>query len=126
MTGKQIRDGVGPLAWKHFFAGAYLLYPSYFEPETGRLTSFEATVAAIRTQLEKPEVKSPPKPMWRPWGPYSVLGWRHMLTAALMPVVRRVGNDRDVEDFSANPIHFFRGLSDPKLRFLGRILYPFG
>ncbi|WFU50225.1 capsular polysaccharide biosynthesis protein [Sinorhizobium terangae] len=114
------------LSLEALFAGAYLLYPRYFDPETGAHTSFEATVATIRRQLEEPEALSPPRPAWRAWGPYGLLGWRHLLTAAVAPTIRRAGNDRDVEDFRADPIRFFRGLSDRKLRIIGRILYPFG
>lgn len=114
------------LTLQALFAGAYLLYPRYFDPETGEETSFEATVATIRRQLDEPDALSPSRPAWRPWGPYGVLGWRHLLTALLAPAIRHAGNDRDVEDFRADPIRFFRGLSDPRLRLIGRILYPFG
>ena len=48
------------------------------------------------------------------------------MTALLAPAIRHAGNDRDVEDFRADPIRFFRGLSDPRLRLIGRMLYPFG
>ncbi|RVP89501.1 capsular polysaccharide biosynthesis protein, partial [Sinorhizobium meliloti] len=40
--------------------------------------------------------------------------------------IRKIGSDRDVEDFRADPIRFFRSLSDRKYRIIGRILYPFG
>nr|WP_255876664.1 capsular polysaccharide biosynthesis protein [Sinorhizobium fredii] len=114
------------LSLEALFAGAYLLYPYYFDPITGEQTSFEATVAAIKQQLKEPEVGRPSRPAWRPWGPYGVLGWRHLLTAVLARAIRHAGNDRDVEDFRADPIGFFRGLSDRRLRLVGRILYPFG
>ncbi|ODR88348.1 capsular polysaccharide biosynthesis protein [Sinorhizobium alkalisoli] len=114
------------LTLEALFAGAYLLYPRYFDHETGEETSFEATVATIRRQLDEPGALSPSHPAWRPWGPYGVLGWRHLLTAILAPAIRKAGNDRDVEDFRADPIRFFRGLSDPRLRLIGRLLYPFG
>jgi len=114
------------LTLEALFAGAYLLYPRYFDPETGEETSFEATVATIRGQLDGPGAHSPSRPAWRPWGPYGVLGWRHLMTALLAPAIRHAGNDRDVEDFRADPIRFFRGLSDPRLRLIGRMLYPFG
>lgn len=115
-----------PLTLEALFAGAYLLYPRYFDPETGEETSFEATVATITRQLSEPGADAPHRPAWRPLGPYGVLGWRHLLTAMLAPAIRQAGNDRDVEDFRADPIRFFRGLSDPRLRLIGRILYPFG
>ncbi|MQW87724.1 capsular polysaccharide biosynthesis protein [Sinorhizobium saheli] len=114
------------LSLEALFAGAYLLYPCYFKPETGARTSFEATVATIRRQIEEPEALAPLRPAWRAWGPYGILRWRHLLAAAVTPAIRRLGNDRDVEDFRADPIRFFRSLSDCRLRLIGRILYPFG
>ncbi|PDT81762.1 capsular polysaccharide biosynthesis protein [Sinorhizobium sp. BJ1] len=114
------------LSLEALFAGAYLLYPRYLDPVTGEQTSFEATVAAIKRQLEEPDARCLSRPAWRPWGPYGLLGWRHLLTAIAAPAIRRAGNDRDLEDFRADPIGFFRGLSDRRLRLVGRILYPFG
>ncbi|RVN33111.1 capsular polysaccharide biosynthesis protein [Sinorhizobium meliloti] len=114
------------LSIEALFAGAYLLYPRYFDPETGAQTSFEATVAAIRRQLDEPQAPRPPRPQWCAWGPYGLFGWRHLLTVFLTPVIRRIGSDRDVEDFRADPIRFFRSLSERKYRIIGRILYPFG
>ncbi|MDK1389773.1 hypothetical protein QN224_30930 [Sinorhizobium sp. 8-89] len=78
------RRGRG-LSLEALFAGAYLLYPRYVDPETGEQTSFEATVAATRRQIEEPEATSPGGPGWRAWGLYGILGWRHLLTAALVP-----------------------------------------
>ncbi|MDX1200500.1 capsular polysaccharide biosynthesis protein [Sinorhizobium medicae] len=114
------------LSIEALFAGAYLLYPRYFDPETGAQTSFEATVTAIRRQLDQPQGLGPRRPQWRAWGPYGLFGWRHLLAAFVTPVIRKIGSDRDVEDFRADPIRFFRGLSDRKYRIIGRILYPFG
>lgn len=65
-----------------------------------------------------------PRPRWTPSGPYGVLGWRHAMTRPLSLAVRRMGSDRDAEAFRQDPIGFFRRLSDPRLRFLGRLLYP--
>ena len=114
------------LSIEALFAGAYLLYPCYFDPETGEQSSFEETVATIRTQLEEPQGLARPRPAWRAWGPYGLFGWRHLLPAFVTPVIRKMGSDRDVEDFRADPIRFFRSLSDRKFRIIGRILYPFG
>ncbi len=114
------------LSIEALFAGAYLLYPHYFDPETGAQTSFEATVTAIRRQLDAPQDLGPRRPQWRAWGPYGLLGWRHLLASFVTPVIRKIGSDRDVEDFRADPIRFFRSLSERKYRIIGRILYPFG
>ncbi|RVK62336.1 capsular polysaccharide biosynthesis protein [Sinorhizobium meliloti] len=114
------------LSIEALFAGAYLLYPLYFDLETGAQTSFEATVTAIRRQLDEPRGLGRRRPQWRAWGPYGLFGWRHLLTVFVTPVIRKIGSDRDVEDFRADPIRFFRSLSERRYRIIGRILYPFG
>jgi hypothetical protein len=116
------------LSIEALFAGAYLLYPRYFDPRTGREVSFEETVERILGYFSAGEVLSEPclsGPRWRPWGPYGVLGWRHLLTLLLSPVIARIGHARDARDFREDPILFFRELSNPKFRLVGRILYPF-
>ena len=116
------------LSIEALFAGAYLLYPRYFDPRTGREVSFEETVEGILGYFSAGEVLSEPclsGPGWRPWGPYGVLGWRHLLTPLLSPVIARIGHARDARDFREDPILFFRELSNPKFRLVGRILYPF-
>lgn len=40
--------------------------------------------------------------------------------------MRRIGSDRDVEDFRAGPFSFFCNLSDRIFRVIRRILYPIG
>lgn len=65
------------LSTEALFAGAYLLYPRYFNPETGAQTSFEAIAAAIRRQLKEPAGVSRPRPAWTGMGPYGIFGWRH-------------------------------------------------
>ena len=62
---------------------------------------------------------------WRFWGAYGILGWRHMLTPLVAPVVAHIGNASDAQNFRANPILFFRELPSPLHRRLGRLLYPF-
>ncbi|MCY1245986.1 hypothetical protein D9M72_591800 [compost metagenome] len=114
------------LSLESLFAGVYLIYPRYYDPLHGSPISFEETIDFIKRQREEPAELSGKRPRWRAWGPYGILGWRHLLTAAMVPAIRRLGDDRDVEDFQADPISFFRGLSDSKLRVIGRILYPFG
>lgn len=111
------------------FAGAYLLYPRYFDPVSGKTVSFEAIVALIERYLTDPPPQlsqgKPVRPVWKPWGAYGLLGWRHLLTPIVAEAVRRIGNERDVEIFRENPIEFFRELALPKQRAIGRLLYPF-
>jgi len=116
------------LSVEALFAGAYLLYPQYFDPQSGRSVSFEETVAGISRYFAtatEPEQAVRSGPQWRPWGPYGILGWRHLLTPLLARIISRVGNSQDALIFRQNPTQFFRELSNPIFRLVGRILYPF-
>jgi capsular polysaccharide export protein len=113
------------------FAAAYLVYPTYFDPNTGARITFEDAVAWLQERLANPDKYAyefePFIPVkWKAWGPYGVLGWRHLLTPIVAPIVGLIGNKRDVRNFRTNPIEFFRRLKSQRLRLLGRILYPFG
>ncbi|QQF01601.1 hypothetical protein JFX10_05225 (plasmid) [Sinorhizobium meliloti] len=89
--------------------------------------SFEVTVPAIRRGRDEPPRALPvTAAKARLRCPFGILGWRHLLTAFVTQVNRRIGSDRDVEDFRADPIRFFRSLSGRKYRIIGRTLYPFG
>lgn len=117
------------LSIEALFAGAYLLYPRYFDPHTGQGSTFEETTTKILRHLsgEKMDFSVPKKapPKWEPWGPYGLLGWRHVLPFFVTPIVKKIGNKRDAEVFREDPILFFRELANPKQRFIGRLLYPF-
>lgn len=116
------------------FAGAYLLYPRYFDPLTGAASTFEESLARMAAWREGGVpadadrllgIKGERLP-WRAFGPYGLLGWRHLLTPLVALVIGRIGNAEDVSYFRRDPIGFFRELSNPRLRRLGRLLYPFG
>ncbi|WP_172294618.1 hypothetical protein [Pseudoruegeria sp. HB172150] len=64
------------------------------------------------------------RPQWEAKGPYGLLGWRHLLTPFVAPVIGRIGDVHDVDHYRDDPIGFFRRLSDPRYRRIGRILYP--
>jgi capsule polysaccharide export protein KpsC/LpsZ len=112
------------------FAAAYLLYPRYFEPKTGENYSFEQAVDWLRIRLENPEKYRDEfdldKPVaWEPWGAFGILGWRHLLTFLLAPVIRLFGNRKSAKRFKTNPIRYFREHGSSRLRFVGKVLYPF-
>lgn len=113
------------------FAAAYLLYPRYFDPSTGAELSFEKALQWLRDELERAAsgMREVPAhgagPAWRPFGAYGLLGWRHGLTPLLAPIIAKIGNEKDAHIFREDPIGFFRELSDPRQRFVGRLLYPF-
>ncbi|WP_275788515.1 capsular polysaccharide export protein, LipB/KpsS family [Pararhizobium gei] len=113
------------------FAGAYLLYPRYFDPKTGQAASFEETVQRIRRHLDSGSaiadqpVSPPAAPSWRPWGAYGLLGWRHLLTPFVAAIVARIGHPRDAQVYREDPVRFFREMPNRKFRFIGKLLYPF-
>lgn len=120
------------LSVEELFAGAYLLYPRYFNPVTGAEVSFEdcLQLAAEWRKTGMPEsliapVPMPEKPGFRLFGPYGLLGWRHLLTEPLARIIGAIGDKTDANDFRKNPILFFRELSNPAYRKVGRVLYPF-
>lgn len=118
------------LSIEALFAGAYLLYPRYFDPQSGMSLSFEETVEGISryfaTGREPDLPRHSPGPKWRAWGPYGVLGWRHLITPLLAMIISKIGNSHDAAIFRQDPILFFRELSNPRFRLIGRIIYPFG
>lgn len=112
------------------FAAAYLLYPRYFEPKTGEKYSFEQAVDWLKARLRDPdrykyEFDIDVPVVWEPWGAFGVLGWRHLLTYLLAPVIRYFGNRKSAKRFKANPIRYFREHRSSRLRFVGKVLYPF-
>ncbi|MCV6594186.1 MAG: hypothetical protein OIF48_14615, partial [Silicimonas sp.] len=57
-------------------------------------------------------------------GPYGLAGWRHLMTPFVALAIGRIGQAHDVDHFRDDPIGFFRRLSDPRYRRIGRWLYP--
>lgn len=120
------------LRLEELFAGAYLLYPHYFNPATGEEIGFEdcLELATGWRKTGMPEsrivpVPVPEKPGFQLSGPYGLMGWRHLLTEPLARIIGMIGDKADAEDFRKNPILFFRELSNPTFRKVGRLLYPF-
>ncbi len=119
---------------EELFAAAYLLYPLYFNPVTGEQITFEDCLDLMEKWLEDglppallerlPNTDERP-PGFQLWGAYGLLGWRHLMTPALAAAISAVGTPTDAEDFRRNPIAFFRDLSSPRWRRIGRVLYPF-
>lgn len=115
---------------EEIFAAAYLLYPRYFEPTTGKPYSFEEAIDWLKVRLKDPEkyryeFAADMPVVWQPWGAFGILGWRHLLTFALSPVIRLFGNKKSAKRFRTNPIRYFREHRSSQLRFVGKVLYPF-
>jgi capsule polysaccharide export protein KpsC/LpsZ len=119
------------LSIEQLFAAAYLLYPRYFNPVDGSQIDFETCLSLALEWREKGmpeteirEVPMPPRPGFEMRGAYGLFGWRHLLTVPIARLIAMAGSEQDARDFRTNPILFFRELSNPWLRRLGRILYP--
>ncbi|EUB96519.1 Capsule polysaccharide biosynthesis protein [Rhizobium sp. CF080] len=119
------------LSVEQLFAGSYLLYPRYFNPATAAEISFEECLNLAISWRECGEPQwarslnlSPQKTRCQFAGPRGSLGWRHLLTRPLSWIIMIVGDAKSAEDFRADPIAFFRELSNPVYRKIGRWLYP--
>ena len=55
---------------------------------------------------------------------YGFSGWRRGFKPIVRRYVRKLGNAQDVVAFNQNPKAFFEGLSSPRYRRVGRILFP--
>lgn len=108
------------------FAATYFFYPLYFEPETGAQINFEDVVELLQSGYEASfRFDRPASMAWEPWGPFGLLGWRHLLTGIVATIVSLLGTKEDAEYYRAYPIDFFRERPSEHYRMLGRLLYPF-
>eukprot|EP00913_Durusdinium_trenchii_P026876 g25211.t1 len=121
------------LTIEELFAAAYLLYPRYFNPVHGTPITFESCIDLAltwsRTGMPPSRIEphaAPAKPPYSWRGPYGLLGWRHLMSAPISGVIAAAGNKADAENYRHNPILFFRELSDPRLRTLGRAAFELG
>ncbi|TCL95985.1 capsular polysaccharide biosynthesis protein [Rhizobium sp. PP-WC-2G-219] len=112
------------LTIEQVFAATYLLYPRYFEPETGENTTFEAVIGDLRRPVAPAFAYRKP-PSWHASGPYGVMGWRHALAPIIAAAVRQVATAEDADYYRHYPIDFFRERPEPAFRTIGRLLYPF-
>ncbi len=119
---------------EELFAAAYLLYPLYFNPVTGERISFETCLRTMSGWMQRgipqplleqlPDIEES-RGGFEIWGAYGILGWRKLLTPPVAALIGTIGNREDAKNFRKNPIGFFRNLSNPRWRRIGRFLYPF-
>jgi capsule polysaccharide export protein KpsC/LpsZ len=124
-TGRRNRK----LTLEELFVGAYILYPHYFDPHTGVRWSMEQAMQwlldeSVDDRSDLVSAQFSRSPQWKLWGPYGFLGWRHMLTPIVAPVVAHIGTASEANNYRANPIRFFREVPSRMHRLLGRLLYP--
>ncbi|MFP5077632.1 capsular polysaccharide biosynthesis protein [Rhizobium sp. YIM 134829] len=106
------------------FAGAYLLYPLYFEPETGARTSFEDVIRTLYRPLA-PAFQSEESRVSRRKA-LGLFGWRRSFLPLVSSLVGRVGTEEDARYFEAFPADFFQERPEAALRRIGALLFPPG
>lgn len=112
------------LSVEALFAAAYILYPFYYNPADGSLSTFEQTIASLTDPQTKPRLSLAGRVKWKPYGTYGLLGWRHLLTPLVARVVAKVGHKFDADLYRQNPAVYFKELPDLRYQFLGKFLYP--
>jgi capsular polysaccharide export protein len=117
-TSRRGRD----LSLEALFAATYLLYPAYYDPANGNVSSFEQTIASLTSPHSKPHVALAGRVKWKPYGAYGILGWRHLLTPVVSRFIAKIGNERDVILYRSNPIGFFNELPK-RYRWIRKVLY---
>ncbi|ARE41124.1 putative hydrolase (HAD superfamily) [Rhodovulum sp. P5] len=120
--GPALAGWIGALEFEDAFARPGIVPLSGAASSAGSPIWPEAAEALNTAQ--RPRRKRGHRPAWRPYGPYGLLGWRHLLPVFVAPVIGRIGDAHDVDHYLEDPIGFFRRLSDPRYRRIGRILYP--
>ena len=107
---EQLREWLGTLEFDDAYDGPGV------RPLGGR--------GSVWSSGDRPKRRRLQGPAWRVSGPYGVLGWRHALTPFVAAAIGRIGDATDVAHYRDDPISFFRRLSDPRYRRIGRLLYP--
>ena len=104
------------------FAGAYLLYPLYFDPQTGARTSIEAVIRDLHKSL--PPAFEGPESQAARQDAFGHFGWRRCFVPLVSAIIRQIGTKEDARYFAAFPADFFRERPERSLRQVGRLLYP--
>lgn len=82
---------------------------------------FRALRAATPAEARRPAAPAlPQRGSYR----YGLLGWRRLYSPVVRRYVAKLGNAHDVRAFDENPKRFFDGLTSPKYRRIGRLLFP--
>lgn len=110
------------LTLAQLFAGAYLLYPLYFDPDTGERTSFDQVIRTLHRRLA-PAFEGPESDAARR-DAFGRFGWRRCFSPLVSTIIRQVGTEEDARYFAAFPADFFRERPERSLRRIGRCLYP--
>lgn len=106
------------------FAAAYILYPSYFDPSSGAESSFEQTLTSVVSRRTSEQLVHTSAVERQLFGPYGILGWRHMLTPIVGRMIALLSNERHAVQYRRDPISFFREVEETRYRLIGRLLYP--
>lgn len=103
------------LTIEQLFAGAYLLYPKYFDPATGAQSTFEETEKLLRDPPSEADHQTLP--------PAFARGRHGLAIRVIQPIVSAIATPDDGRYFARYPYDFFQERSSPLLRLLGRLLF---
>lgn len=96
-------------------------------PRMTRYTSETTTMADIRlmaADIAAANQPTPPKGAGAKQSPRVRATSLSPLVPIVRPFVAAIGTKKDCEKFDADPANFFAGLSNPRYRFIGRMLFP--
>ncbi|OLP59321.1 hypothetical protein BJF93_04740 [Xaviernesmea oryzae] len=103
------------LSLEALFAGAYLLYPRYFDPQIGLPIDFERALGHLQSPDDRAAIE------WE--GAPQKGAWTRLAAQLVSPVVARVATQEDAAYCRAFPASFFRERPERALRLLGRLLF---
>lgn len=96
------------LSW--LFAGAYLLYPTYFSAGATRC-DFETAIASLQDRLQGGSGRKP------------LFWYQELLCKALTPLVSRLGTKDDIRKFRQDPRTFLLSLPKFSQRLVGYVFF---
>ncbi|QYA08670.1 capsular polysaccharide biosynthesis protein [Agrobacterium larrymoorei] len=120
---QQIARRDRKLSIEEIFAGAYILYPFYYQTNA-ELCSMEQAFKDVSTLTPDHYALQPQHTRWKLSGTYGLLGWRRLLTPLLSKIIEMVATEEDARLYRLDPAAFFHELSEKKYRVLAHVLYP--
>ena len=111
------------LSVEALFAGAYILYPRYFDPPSGAAIDFEQALRwLVQPAADRKSMGGKAGHAFE--GAPALGAWARLRAFLVSPVIARVGTPEDAAYFRAFPKDFFQERPEAALRQLGRCLFP--
>lgn len=103
---QQIARRDRKLSIEEIFAGAYILYPFYYQTNA-ELCSMEQAFKDVSTLTPDHYALQPQHTRWKLSGTYGLLGWRRLLTPLLSKIIEMVATEEDARLYRLDPAAFF-------------------